>query len=835
MQRLKWLILGVLVILALFGAVVSAQSGDALVRFVHVVPGAQAIDIYVDGELTVMGLDYGQGTDYLTIPGGTHLVAVTQTGLTTTLWEQEINPAADTASTLVASSIDQLVFTVYADSLAAVDLGKARVTVIHAIAEGPTVDVLIAGNRSVFPDLQYNAPTGSIDLDLSVEYLMAVVPAGEDATNAIIPEEALPLTSGALFTYIIYGTESRPEKLLLATPVASSEDAGFVRLAHAMPDAPEVDVFFNNVRVATRLPFGATTQYIAAPADTTYDVSVRVSGSGDDVAGANLTLEAGNRLTAVVAGSLDTPTLAGLSDELGELDSDRAILSVINVLPNSTDAVVSLADGTELIGGLTFPDTGTTSFEPSAEAASINVTVDSEEFTLELPEMPFHAGVYYSLVLIAGEESAEAIMLDPVSIAQGIGSAPGDDTLGQVAQVPTATPTAVAAQAGAEPTQSAEVVAETPMTPAAAAPGSTSNVTGTVVGLEPTANLRLRQYPNTGATTLYLAPVGTVLIVNGREGPEFFPEGVATPTLAPETTPFVDPATLLTGGDLAPATTWLNVSYSTSDGGTITAWAIANFLDVRGRDGQSQRLASLPLIPRNRPGEATNTSLTPPPNTQDRVTVIVTGINQGANLNLRRTPDTTGEVLAPVPAGTVLDFLGVNEARTWLFVRYISLDGMNYTGWVSTSFVQLNLNDQPTTLDVLQARSLLVITPNETRGTAEAGAPPVVAATRDPLRNVVVAEVTGVNAGANLNLRRTPNVQGEVLLPIPSGSILLVLGRTESSEWLEVTYENQTGWVSSQYVSLSYNGVPVDINTVQITSLRLTASPTGAPTATPGA
>jgi uncharacterized protein YraI len=354
-----------------------------------------------------------------------------------------------------------------------------------------------------------------------------------------------------------------------------------------------------------------------------------------------------------------------------------------------------------------------------------------------------------------------------------------------------------------------------------------------VIGLDPTANLRLRQYPNTGSYTLHLAPVGTVLIVNGREGAEIYPETIPTPTLLPESTPFVDPVTLLTGNqDLAPESTWLNVTYVTPDGGSITAWSIATFLDVRDADGERQRLRELPTVPRNQAGGAAGTSITPPPDTEDRVTVIVIGINAGANLNLRRTPTTDGEVLAPVPAGTVLDFLGINEARTWMFVRYISLDGITYTGWANASFLELNFNGQRTTLEFLQGRNLLVITPEDTRGTAEAGAPPVVAATRDPLRNVVVAEVTGVNADANLNLRRTPNVQGEVLTPIPSGSILIVVGRTEDSAWLEVTYEGQNGWVASQFVTLTFNGALVDINTVPISSLRLT--PTTA-AATPSA
>lgn len=832
MRRFKWLMIGALaLLLALFGTAAFAQEGDALVRFVHTVPGAAAIDVYVNDELTISGLDFGQATDYLTMPAGAYTVSVTQNGLTTVLWEQEITPTAGTASTLIASSTNPLLFSVYNDSLAPLDIGKARITVIHALDGGPTVDVLIAGNRSVFPDVAYNTPTGSIDLDLSVEYEMGVVPAGEGVENAIVPPAVVPLTSGAVFTYVVYGTANNPALLLLSAPAAARADDGFVRVGHAIPGAPEVDVYFNGVRVISRLPFAATTQYISAPAGD-YSVEVRVAGSGAEVANANLTLESGARLTGLAVGTLETPVLAGFADDLGGIDSATAVLQVINALPDSENGSVSLGDNV-LVDGLVFLDTQTVSFAASSEAAVVSVTVDGDDAELDLPTAPFYGGVYYTLALIAGEDGPQVLALDPVSIAQTAGSAPGAETLGAVAEAPTEAPTPAPAAtevvtAPEAPSASSEVTGGTAATPTPAPIVSlTGGPTGIVVNLDPTANLRLRQYPNTGSFTLHLLPLGTTVLVNGREGIEEFPEGVPTSTPLPDATPFVDPATFLTSprADLAPETTWLNVTYPTPDGGTITGWAIALYLNVRDSDGQPQRLADLPLIPRNRPGEALNTAITPPPPPSDRVTVVVTGINPGANLNLRRTPETGGEVLASIPAGTVLDFVGLNEARTWVFVRYLPLEGGTVTGWVAFDFVTFNFNGRTVQLDELEQRRLLTITPDDTRGAVEANVSPVVAPTRDPLRDAIVASVTGINPGANLNLRRTPNVQGEVLAPIPSGTILLVLGRTEDSVWLEVSYEGQVGWVASQYVTLTFNGAAVDINTVPVTSLRLTPTP----------
>src|SRR5690606_10504442 len=99
----------------------------------------------------------------------------------------------------------------------------------------------------------------------------------------------------------------------------------------------------------------------------------------------------------------------------------------------------------------------------------------------------------------------------------------------------------------------------------------------------------------------------------------------ATPN-APEDYEFVDPVTLLadpTKDDLAPEQTWLFVTYSTPDGGSINAWANAQYIDVRNPRGERMRLAELPLVAGNTPGEAIDTAVTPPPVPVNRVAAVV--------------------------------------------------------------------------------------------------------------------------------------------------------------------------------------------------------------------
>jgi SH3-like domain-containing protein len=251
---------------------------------------------------------------------------------------------------------------------------------------------------------------------------------------------------------------------------------------------------------------------------------------------------------------------------------------------------------------------------------------------------------------------------------------------------------------------------------------------------------------------------------------------------------------------------------------------------LRDENGDRMRLADLPLVPENQPGEARSTDITPPPIPEDRVVARVFNLDPGVNLNIRRTPDTAGEVLARVGNGTLMEFLGIKESGDWMFVSYSPPEGGAVTGWVNSIYIELLLNDEPITLEELEAEEMLVIIPDDERGEVSADAGGVVLPTVDPLKDAIVAEVT-IDPGANLHLRRTPDSNAESLALIPNGTLLIVTGRTAESDWLQVEFEGVQGWVSSPYVRLTFNGAPFELANVPVLTTPVPTTPTEAPTA----
>ncbi|MDX2139656.1 MAG: DUF4397 domain-containing protein [Chloroflexota bacterium] len=851
MQQLKKLaavLFAVFIGLITFSGLSLAQSDTALVRFVHALSGAGAVDVYINGQPVAIQLGFGQASTLVQIPASPVQISASPTGTTTALWEQTFDAPAGTASALIVSSSEPLQFTAFDLDVSPLPLGRTRITAVHAIPDAPAVDVVLEDGRAVVQNLSYNAPYGALDIP-ALTYPLAVVPSGGDVSEALLPVTDFALASGTSYMVIAYGSATAPQALVLSAPSEGDADSGFVRIVHGVDGAPAVDVYVNGVLAVPGLAFGQSTGFIAVP-EGDYPVSITAAGTSDAIVEGALSIAAGDYTTAAAIADGNDVIIQGYIDNVAVLDAQTAAFTVYHGVPGGDDLALSLSADGEDVGVTTVATAGEAAFTifPATEGAltaQIEVGTTNEEVPL-LTNVTY-GGVYYSALAVSGEGGLQLIELPPASIAQTVGSAPGAvvATGGRpeaaVAQAATPTATVIPpVDATAVPAQVVQPTAPpAPTVPPAAPtlpPTAAPQFPTARVILDPGANLQLRQYPSRDAFSLGLAPSGTTLIVLGRAGDPALPVGVASPTPDPLVTPTVDPVALLPEDeDLNPVDVWLRVIYTTPDGGEVEAWVNAQFLDVRDTRGRLQRLADLPTVPSNEPGEARDTAIAPPPLPSDVVIVTVFNLDAGANLQIRRTPNTDGESLALVPNETALELVGVNEARDWAFVRYTPPTGGTITGWANLIFLEISFRDEPFTLDELEARGLLETIPDTERGAITAGAAGPAAPTVDPLRDVFVATVQ-LDAGANLHLRRNPNANSESLALIPSGSRLIVNGRIDTNDWVQVTFEGLEGWVSTQFLTFTFNENAVNLADIPITLS--TISPTIDPlliTPTPGA
>ena len=187
---------------------------------------------------------------------------------------------------------------------------------------------------------------------------------------------------------------------ILAMPVAAQNEA-FVRVVHASPDAPNVDVWVDGETVLTDVPFTAVSDYLALPAGT-YNVQVTATGSTDPVIDADLTLEAGTSYTVAATGLLADITATVLTDDRMPADG-QAKLRVFHASPSAPAEVdVAVTDGPILVEALAYPE------------ATGYLTVDAGTYPLEIRAAGSpDAALSLEATLEAGQNYTAIAMDDP--------------------------------------------------------------------------------------------------------------------------------------------------------------------------------------------------------------------------------------------------------------------------------------------------------------------------------------------------------------------------------------------------------------------------------------
>ncbi len=823
MKRLAGILTALVLLFALSTA--SAQGGDGLFRFVHVVPGVGEVDIYIEDTLAVSGLAYGEGSNYIATPEGTSTVTVRIAGLSTELWQQPLNASTGQAVTFVASSLDPLEFVAHEDDFSPLAVGVTRFSIIHAIEGAPPVTIESNG-QPVVQNLAYKNASGGFDIQADV-YPLTISAEGE----ALVENVPFAFAAGTSYMTVLYGTPNDPQALILSNPTTIDGDAGFVRIAHTVSDAPAVDIYANETLIVPSLAFGQATEHLQLPAGT-YDVDVRAAGTTESILMANLTVEAGDALTVAAIGSLEELDVNVFTDDVSGVAPDTSVISVINAIPES-EASLTLGDGIQIADAIAYNSASdAASVDPVTDIGTLTLTIDGQSQDITLTETDFYGGVYtnaFVVLDVSGAFPQPTVVFAETVLAQGVISAPGGDSV-VVIEAPVEEPVAeepeVEEPVVEEPTEVAVEPTTAPVEPTAApvqptapppAPTEAPPVVQPLpagptarININPGANLNLRQRPSADALVLGQAPSGTTLAINGREGAPVDIDGVADPD-------YVDPVTLLPDEDtdLAAEETWLNVTYNTPDGGQIEAWVNALYVVVRDDRGDLLKLRELETVPGNQVGEALNTAITPPPPAEDRVTIRVVNLNPGVNLNIRRTPETTGEIINGIPQGTVALLQGVNDTADWAFITYEPPQGGIIEGWVSTQFAEYQLNGEVVDLAELELQEVLEFIPEDRRGSISAGAPTQAPPTVDPTRDAYIATVQ-INPGANLNVRRDPNDQSEVVTQIPALLQVIVTGRTADELWLRTSYEGVEGWIASNFVTVTFNRQAVELSEIPV-------------------
>jgi hypothetical protein len=194
-------------------AVPATAADEARVRVLHASPDAPAVDVWLDGAKVdaLTNVPFATISNYLTIPAGSHQVAVYATGTTS-------SPVIDATLTLAAGASYTIAAT---DAVASIDAqvlmdapnptaGSAQVRVVHFSADAPAVDVAPDGAApadAVVKGLEYPNATGYLALPAN-PYDLEVRLAGTQ--TVALQLDPVTVEAGKAYTVFAVGSAANP-------------------------------------------------------------------------------------------------------------------------------------------------------------------------------------------------------------------------------------------------------------------------------------------------------------------------------------------------------------------------------------------------------------------------------------------------------------------------------------------------------------------------------------------------------------------------------------------------------------------------------------------------
>lgn len=137
-------------------------------------------------------------------------------------------------------------------------------------------------------------------------------------------------------------------------PASAQEGDARVRILHASPDAPAVDIYVNGAEAVSDLAFSEITDYLELDPGS-YDVAVypaSAGGSGDPVIEATVTLAASTDYTVAAAGALASIEPVVLTDDNSKPAAGQAHVRFVHLSPDAPAVDIAAAGA-----GVVIPNT----------------------------------------------------------------------------------------------------------------------------------------------------------------------------------------------------------------------------------------------------------------------------------------------------------------------------------------------------------------------------------------------------------------------------------------------------------------------------------------------
>ena len=187
-------------------------------------------------------------------------------------------------------------------------------------------------------------------------------------------------------------------------------NSSLVRVFHAAPQAPNVDVYVNDQMVFSNLAFGDFTRYVYLD-EGEYNVSVYLAGQKDrPVINQMVDVSSQQIFTIAATGNLDNLGLLVIPDKVSKLPSQNySSVRVIHLSPNAPGVDI-LVDGDTLFEDISFGE-GTDYVDLNPGTYNVNVVLNTDKSVVLPLKVTLNPDKIYTIYIIGNPPTLQAVQV----------------------------------------------------------------------------------------------------------------------------------------------------------------------------------------------------------------------------------------------------------------------------------------------------------------------------------------------------------------------------------------------------------------------------------------
>lgn len=187
-------------------------------------------------------------------------------------------------------------------------------------------------------------------------------------------------------------------------------NSSLVRVFHAAPQAPNVDVYVNDQMVFSNLAFGDFTRYVYLD-EGEYNVSVYLAGQKDrPVINQMVDVPSQQIFTIAATGNLDNLGLLVIPDKVSKSPSQNySSVRVIHLSPNAPGVDI-LVDGDTLFEDISFGE-GTDYVDLNPGTYNVNVVLNTDKNVVLPLKVTLNPDKIYTIYIIDNPPTLQAVQV----------------------------------------------------------------------------------------------------------------------------------------------------------------------------------------------------------------------------------------------------------------------------------------------------------------------------------------------------------------------------------------------------------------------------------------